>query len=450
VRGVLDARFLLEAALVQTREDVRGIMNLLIVILVAALACLALVIARLRRHLAELRQRARVLEGEAAQRQRVQDALRESEEKYRHIIDAAPDAIISIDEHGLVCEFNRAAEALFGFTKAELLSQPLTPIIPTRLQSQHMAGLQRYLATAQRHLGSWENIDLPGRTRDGRELPLEVSFSLLEVGEKKFITGVLRDISMRKQAQAELRMAKEAAEEASQAKSEFLANMSHELRTPLNAIIGYSEMLQEEVGELGYMELVPDLEKIQVSGHHLLTLINGVLDLSRIEAGKMTLFAEAFDVATLIDEVAVTLSPLCDKNANTLQIHCDDNLGSMQTDLTKVRQVLFNLLSNACKFTHEGVITLSAAPETVASATWIRFEVSDTGIGMTAEQRGKLFQAFEQADASTAHQYGGAGLGLAISQRFCELMGGAITVESALGLGSTFTVRLPAAVEEFT
>ena len=422
-------------------------MSLLIVILVAAVACLALVIARLRRHLAELRQRARVLEGEAAQRQRVEDALRASEQKYRHIINAAPDAIISIDEHGLVREFNRAAEALFGFTKAELLGQPLTPIIPARLQSQHMAGLQRYLATAQRHLSSWENIELPGRTRDGRELPLEVSFSLLEVDEKKFLTGVLRDISIRKQAQAELRMAKEAAEEASQAKSEFLANMSHELRTPLNAIIGYSEMLQEEVGELGYVELVPDLEKIQVSGHHLLTLINDVLDLSRIEAGKMTLFAEAFDLATLIDEVAVTITPLCDKNANTLQIHCDDNLGGMRTDLTKLRQVLFNLLSNACKFTHEGLVTLSVAPETVAGDAWIRFEVRDTGIGMTAEHLANLFQAFEQADASTANQYGGAGLGLAISQRFCELMGGEITVESALGLGSTFTVRLPAVVE---
>jgi signal transduction histidine kinase/CheY-like chemotaxis protein/HAMP domain-containing protein len=243
--------------------------------------------------------------------------------------------------------------------------------------------------------------------------------------------------------------AREAAEAANRAKSTFLANMSHELRTPLNAIIGYSEMLAEDFeDEEGLEEFIPDLHKIRAAGRHLLTLINDVLDLSKIEAGKMELYLETFEVGRLIEDVVSTVQPLVEKNANTLEVHCASDLGRMHADLTKVRQSLFNLLSNAAKFTEGGAITLAAVRETVDGAEWVTFRVSDTGIGMTPQQVGRLFQAFSQADASTAHKYGGTGLGLAVTKRFCQMMGGEIGVESEYGVGSTFTIRLPAEVIE--
>ncbi|MEE8265186.1 MAG: ATP-binding protein, partial [Acidiferrobacterales bacterium] len=235
---------------------------------------------------------------------------------------------------------------------------------------------------------------------------------------------------------------------ASQHKSQFLANMSHELRTPLNAIIGYSEMLQEEAEDLGQEGFVPDLNNIHVAGKHLLSLINDILDLSKIEAGKMELFLESFEIPSLVRDVVVTIQPLVEKNANTLNVDCPDDLGDMHADLTKVRQALFNLLSNACKFTERGTITFNVSQETMEDNPWVSFQVRDTGIGMTSEQMQKLFEAFSQADASTTRQFGGTGLGLAISRKFCQIMGGDITVESTFGQGSTFTIRLPAAVAD--
>jgi signal transduction histidine kinase/CheY-like chemotaxis protein/ligand-binding sensor domain-containing protein len=255
------------------------------------------------------------------------------------------------------------------------------------------------------------------------------------------------------------------ADDANKAKSQFLANMSHELRTPLNAIIGYSEMLQEEAEDTGQQALVPDLEKIHGAGKHLLGLINDVLDLSKIEAGKMTLYLEEFDVAKLVGEVAATVRPLVQKNGNRLDVNCPANLGTMRADVTKVRQTLFNLLSNASKFTEKGVISLSVQHgrrngqtgngevrtgehDASASDGSIVFNVKDSGIGMTREQLNKLFQAFTQADASTNRKYGGTGLGLVISRKFCQMMGGDITVHSEFGKGSTFTVVLPRSVDD--
>ncbi|HEX8550111.1 MAG TPA: response regulator [Abditibacteriaceae bacterium] len=247
----------------------------------------------------------------------------------------------------------------------------------------------------------------------------------------------------REKATDELRRARDEAEDANRSKSQFLANMSHELRTPLNAIIGYSEMLQEEAEDIGQDEFVPDLKKIQSAGQHLLALINDILDLSKIEAGKMELFLEDFSLETMLRDVQTTISPLAEKKGNTLHTHFDAGNETMRADLTKVRQILFNLLSNACKFTENGEVALHAARD----GADVVFRVSDTGIGLTPEQQKRLFQTFSQADASTTRKYGGTGLGLAITKRFCEMMNGEIAIETEFGKGTTFIVRLPARME---
>ena len=254
------------------------------------------------------------------------------------------------------------------------------------------------------------------------------------------------EITHRRRAQEELLKAKHAAEEASRAKSAFLANMSHELRTPLNAIIGYSEMLEEETQELGRIETVQDLQKIQAAGKHLLALINDVLDLSKIEAGKMGLHLETFDVTGLIEEIVTTLEPAATKNGNKVRVNMSEQVGMMRADITKVRQILFNLLSNACKFTDRGTVSIDVNQNTTEGQEWVCFRVSDTGIGITKQQKENLFKEFAQADTSISRKYGGTGLGLAITHRFVQLMKGRISVESDPGKGSTFTVYLPTEV----
>ena len=236
------------------------------------------------------------------------------------------------------------------------------------------------------------------------------------------------------------------AEAASKAKSLFLANMSHELRTPLNAIIGYSEILQEEIYDAETSEIIGDLETINNAGKHLLNLINDILDLSKIEAGKMNLYLETFDINTLVQDVGFTIQTLINKNANVLEINCPEYLGSMYGDATKTRQCLFNLLSNASKFTEKGLISLKISRENNKGEDWIIFSISDNGIGMNQEQVEKLFQAFNQADNSISRKYGGTGLGLAITKKFCLMMGGDISVTSELNKGSTFIIKLPAIV----
>ena len=251
------------------------------------------------------------------------------------------------------------------------------------------------------------------------------------------------DIARRKQAEEATQKARTAAENANRAKSTFLANMSHELRTPMNAILGYSEMLMEEAEDIGQDDFVSDLKKINQAGNHLLSLINDVLDLSKIESGKMEAFAEDFDVGALIDHVVGTVQPLMSKNNNQLKIERGEQLGHAHQDLTKLRQSMMNLLSNAAKFTHEGTITLRADRKLQADGEWLTFSVTDTGIGIPADKLEHVFEEFSQADNSTTRDYGGTGLGLPISRRFCQMLGGDLTVRSNAGEGSVFTMQIP-------
>jgi signal transduction histidine kinase len=267
----------------------------------------------------------------------------------------------------------------------------------------------------------------------------------------KSLNHLIERVSVRTK---QLEQAKELAEAASKAKSQFLANVSHELRTPLNAVIGLSQLLQDDAVDLGVTgDFITDLETINSAGRHLLELINDILDLSKIEAGKMTLYPETFEIATLINNVVSTVKPAVEKNGNILELDYDRELGTMYADQTRVRQVLLNLLSNAAKFTTNGKVTLAIKRNRKhllpsAPLGMITFIVADTGIGMTESQQEQLFQPFTQGDTSTTKKYGGTGLGLAISRHFCLMMGGEITVKSEPGVGTLFTVRLPLTVKE--
>jgi signal transduction histidine kinase len=279
-------------------------------------------------------------------------------------------------------------------------------------------------------------VDLVSGMQQSRHEVRELNESLQERVEAA--TAQLKD------ANEKLQEALEEADNANGAKSRFLASMSHEFRTPLNAIIGYSDMLREDITQSCSTHMGEDLEKIQLSARHLLSLINDILDISKIEAGKMDLYPEQFEIYPLIKEIESTLELLVRKNNNVLQIKCPDDLGSMVTDLTKLRQILFNLLSNAAKFTEDGVISVEVVKETQGAEAWYSFIVKDTGIGISSLQMKELFLPFSQLESGVKAKYGGTGLGLSISRHFAHMMGGTVSVDSVEGEGTTFTVKLPA------
>jgi two-component system sensor histidine kinase/response regulator len=372
--------------------------------------------------------------------------LESSEERLRLIINTAMDAVVTMNAEGFITNWNSEAEKTFGWSSSEALGRRLSEIIlPRRFQEGEEQAFRGFFGTGQGKMVR-QRTEITALHRDGREFPVEVAISPVKFDGQWIFSIFLRDITKLKRAQEELLSAKLAAEDASSAKSIFLANMSHELRTPLNAIIGYSELLQEQTQESGGVEVAEDLQRIQSAGKHLLALINDILDLSKIEAGKMGMHLEEFDVAQMIEEIADTVQPAAAKNASTLEVRVAKDVGRMRADLTKVRQILLNLLSNACKFTDHGVISLHVDRRIIDQRDWVEFEVGDTGIGITAEQKKNLFREFTQADASISRKYGGTGLGLAISARFIQIMRGTITVESHLGRGSKFTIKLPAEV----
>ena len=370
---------------------------------------------------------------------RSQDELRRQKEYSEALVANNPIAIVTMDADRKVLSWNPAAEKLFGYTREEAVGSDILGLIANEKEMQDEG------ASFLRRVESEGYVGVVARRarKDGTLVDVELSAVPVRVDDEETKSYLAMYHSV-----TELQRSRQQAEAANRAKSTFLANMSHELRTPLNAIIGYSEMLHEDAEDLGQDEFIPDLEKIQSAGKHLLGLINAVLDLSKIEAGKMDLYLETFEVANMVEDTTAVVQPLMAKNNIELRITCPDSVGAMRADLTKVRQAVFNLLSNASKFTQEGTIGLDVSRRSENGEDRITLAVSDTGIGMTEEQLGKLFEEFSQADASTTRNYGGTGLGLALSRRLCRMMGGDITVESEPGIGSTFTIDLPAEVRD--
>jgi PAS domain S-box-containing protein len=364
----------------------------------------------------------------------------------RLLVESTGEGIYGVDLSGTTTFINSAGARILGREVKDLIGQPMHEISHNKHPdgAPYPANECPIYRSFKTGVGCRIDNEVFWRA-DGTPFPVEYSaYPIINDGNIEGAVVTFADITIRKRAEDELRRAKEEAEAANIAKSQFLANMSHELRTPLNAVIMYSELLQEEAEDQKIQGFAPDLEKIRSAGKHLLALVNGVLDLSKIEAGKMELYLETFDIPAMLKDVELTVQPLVTKRSNHLKIDVPQGIGSMSADLTKTRQILFNLLANASKFTEHGTITLAA--RRLDSPDRISFSVADTGIGMTAEQVQRLFQRFSQADASTTRRFGGTGLGLAISKRFCQLMGGEVTVTSEAGKGSTFTVLLPARV----
>ncbi len=376
------------------------------------------------------------------------------------VLDNAPVGLGFLDRALRVRHLNRALAVMSGRVAGADTGRALWDVLP-QLRAQLEPQLRLVVETG-RLVPNIEaevaSVAHPGLVRSY----LLSLYPLRRADGRRAVEGaglVVTDITERKQAERLVEAARDAAEEANRAKSTFIANMSHELRTPLSAIIGYSEMLQEEIQDSGDPGgIAADLAKVESNARHLLGLINDVLDLSKVESGKMEVYAETFDTAEMVRDVASTAQGLVEKKGNTLDLRLAADLGTMHSDVTKIRQVLLNLLSNAAKFAEGGTVTLSArrgpGPEggggsgSRSGRDWMTFRVSDTGIGMTEEQLAKLFQRFQQADASTTRKFGGTGLGLSITKAFSTMLGGDIEVESTPDQGSTFTVHLPVMFRE--
>jgi len=366
----------------------------------------------------------------------------------QEIVDTMTDALLVLDSERIIRLANPEAAKLFDCTEKELLNQPIKAALKNQGLSKEIGRLT--------HGDTIRNAEIRFSNEKGESRLMNISVSAVREinNEALAYTCVLRDITEQRRIQGdlerrvaerttELAVARDQALEASRTKSAFLANMSHELRTPLNAIIGYSEMLYEDATDSEGKEMGEDLQKITSAGSHLLELINSVLDLSKIEAGKMEIHSEEFEIADSIEEVIEIFMPVAEQNNNELVMTIPVGLGTMVADRTKLRQVLMNIVSNACKFTVDGKIEIEAERSVSGDQEWVCVSIRDNGIGISQLEQEKLFSEFTQASTSIPKIYGGTGLGLSISQKLCQLMGGAITVESEPDIGTEFTICLP-------
>jgi PAS domain S-box-containing protein len=378
-----------------------------------------------------------------SERQRSQDELAVLQSRLLGVFNSVIDGVIIIDAKGTIDAFNPAAEGIFGYSEEEVLGKNVKILMPDPYRSGHDGYLSNHLATGEKKIiGIGREVS--GLCKDGTVFPMDLAVSPMQIRGNPMFVGLVRNITERKQHEEDIKLAKLSAESANRMKSEFLANMSHELRTPLNAIIGYSEMLREDAEDEGNTQAMDDLNKICTSGNHLLKLINDVLDLAKIEAGRVELILENFSVCALVNDISMVIQHQMNNNDNHFEIVCAEAIGEITGDEGRLRQILFNLLSNAAKFTNKGRVTLTVKREEQQGKKYIAFNVTDTGIGMTPDQVAKVFTPFVQADASTTRQFGGTGLGLAISKDICDIMGGMLYARSEVGIGSTFTVRIPA------
>ncbi len=390
--------------------------------------------------------------GRGGQPSEAMRALQQSEERHALVCEAATEGIYDWNIADNKLYVSPRLNRMFGFAAGEFVSE---------------AWFERVHAE-ERDIYRQALVDLFTRNTDR----LKVEYRILNVadayiwvrdngvavrdgaGRAVRLVGAVADITEEKQREAErtrlvarLAEARDEAMQATQAKSRFLASMSHELRTPLNAIIGITELLEEDVRLDDLEDYIEPLQRISRAGKHLLRLISDVLDLSKIEAGRVELYLEPIDLRAFVDELAGTVRPLADQRQNQLRVGCARDIGHMHADLTRLRQIVLNLLSNACKFTEGGKVDFEVARAPGDGGDWITVPGRDSGIGITEAQMTRLFQEFSQGDAATTRQFGGTGLGLAISERLARMMGGDITVESRPGAGSTFCARLPAVVE---
>jgi protein-histidine pros-kinase len=375
-----------------------------------------------------------------------------ADELSRGLLEAAPDAIIVVDRDGRILLVNGQTERLFGYSRAELLGLAVEVLVPARLAGGHPEHRRRYVADPHlRPMGA--GLDLLGRRKDGTEFPVEISLSPLRTEHGLLVTSAVRDITDRKRLEENIREQNQALErqnrriqEASRMKSEFLANMSHELRTPLNSIIGFAELMYDgRVGALAdqHREFLGD---ILTSGRHLLQLINDVLDLSKIEAGKMEFFPESVDLHDVVADVSAAVRPMTAARRIRLTDDIAPAAADIHTDRSRLMQVLYNFVSNALKFTAEGGhVHIRASLE---GPDHVRMEVEDDGMGIDAQDFDRLFVEFQQLEAGAAKRFGGTGLGLALTKRIVEAQGGRVGVESVLGRGSTFHAVLPRRAQE--